>query len=284
MAKRVASALHGTLGKAQASYTMVTTQQKGDGRIASSQAEQNGYTHVIAVGGDGTINEIASGLVGTPVILGIIPAGSGNGLARALEIPLDERAACCMFLQAEPRSIDVGQVNGRYFFATSGIGFDAHVGKLFNDDPTHPRGILPYVWFSCREFFQYTPQTITIDCNGSTFRSMPLVCTVANSSQYGGGAIIAPHALPDDGLFDIIILPKTTWWRLLPHLHRIFSGTIDRLPGFLSYRTDALTITRSAPGPVHVDGESFMAGEELEYKLIPHALNVQVHQDTVAAV
>ena len=168
----------------------------------------------------------------------------------------------------------------RYFFATSGIGFDAHVGKIYDEKPGHSRGILPYFQFAATEFFSYEPQEILLTCNGKTFRYTPFVLTVANVEQYGGGAIIAPGAIPDDGLFDISIILQSHFLEMLSHLPKLFLGTIDVYPYFKSHRASSLTITRPSSGPVHVDGEPFMAGEVLEYVLLPQALNVQVYEET----
>ena len=195
--------------------------------------------------------------------------------------PLEYRDACQLLLQGTSRAIDVGQVNERYFFATSGIGFDAHVGKRYNEHPGHSRGILPYIHIAAAEYFHYTPREITFAYQGKSFTCTPFVLTVANVEQYGAGAIIAPDAIPDDGLFDVVIIPQTPLLRTVYHLPRLFNGTIDALPDFITHRTASLTITRPEPGPVHVDGETFVAGEVLEYTLLPHALRVQVPEHVV---
>ena len=280
-AAHAATAIHQTIGKSGMAYDIVYTQQAGDGLMLARQAAKDGYSHVVAVGGDGTINEIATGLLKTDVVLGILPVGSGNGLARALQIPLEYRDACQLLLQGTSRAIDVGQVNERYFFATSGIGFDAHVGKRYNEHPGHSRGILPYIHIAAAEYFHYTPREITFAYQGKSFTCTPFVLTVANVEQYGAGAIIAPDAIPDDGLFDVVIIPQTPLLRTVYHLPRLFNGTIDALPDFITHRTASLTITRPEPGPVHVDGETFVAGEVLEYTLLPHALRVQVPEHVV---
>lgn len=282
IAARVAVALHQILGKAAVAYDIVHTQQAGDGQILARQAAKEGYSHVAAVGGDGTINEIAAGLVGTEVLLGILPVGSGNGLARALQIPLDYREACHVLLQQTERRIDVGKVNDRYFFATSGIGFDAYVGKRFNEHPGHSRGILPYFQIAAAEYFHYTPREITLEYQGKSLTCTPFVLTVANVEQYGAGAIIAPDAIPDDGLFDVVIIPQTPLLKTVYHLPRLFNGTIDALPDFITHKTAALKITRPESGPIHVDGETFMAGKMLDYALLPRALRVQVPADIIS--
>ena len=275
MAEQVTSTIHSTFRGEDVVYDIVVTQKKGDGTTLARNATKEGYTHVVAAGGDGTINEVATGLVGSSTVLCIIPVGSGNGLARGLRIPLHYQHACNLILHGTPKTIDVGQVCDRYFFVTSGIGFDAHVGKCYNEKSGHSRGMLPYFQLAVTEYFKYTPQKITLYCNGQSFTYTPFVLTVANVEQYGGGAIIAPGALPDDGFFDISIIPQTHFLRIIQHLPKLFSGEIDTTPYFITHRTASLTIMRPSSGPVHVDGESFVAGEVLEYRLLPHALHVQ---------
>jgi YegS/Rv2252/BmrU family lipid kinase len=284
-AERVTSAIHETFRESGITYDIATTENKGDGTALSRNAVKAGYDIVVAIGGDGTVNEVATGLVDTRSILGIIPVGSGNGLARGLGIPLNYRDACRLILHGQNRKIDVGKVCERYFFVTSGIGFDAHVGKIYDEkSPGHSRGIFPYVQFATTEFFNYEPQEVVLTCNEQTFRYTPFILTVANIEQYGGGAIIAPDAVPDDGLLDIIIISQSHFLEMLPHLPKLFLGTIDTFPYFKSHQADSLTITRSSSGPVHVDGEPFMAGEVLEYTLLPHALNVRVYEKTFKGV
>ncbi len=278
IAEQVTSAIRETFRDSGIEYDIVTTQDKGDGMIFSRNAAKEGYAIVVAIGGDGTVNEVATGLVWTQTVLGIIPIGSGNGLARGLRIPLNYWDACRLILRGQGKKIDVGQVCDRYFFATSGIGFDAHVGKIYNERSGHARGMFPYVQFAVTEFFNYEPQEVLLTFNGKTSRHIPFVLTVANVEQYGGGAIIAPDAVPDDGLFDIIIIPQSPPFQVLAHLPKLFSGTVNTFPHFESHKTNSLSITRHSPGPIHVDGESFIAEEVLEYTLLPHALNVQVHE------
>lgn len=259
-----------------ASCDIMTTQRRGDGAALAQQAARQGYSLVAAAGGDGTVNEVATGLVGSGATLGIIPVGSGNGLARALRIPLRYQDACKLLFEGTPKLIDVGHVAGRYFFATSGVGFDAHVGKAYNESPHHSRGIMPYVQIAVAEYFNYTPENVILRCNGATYCYTPFVLTVANTEQYGGGAVIAPGAVPDDGLFDVVIIPQASMLTMLSHAPRLFTRNIDTFPNIITHRAAALTVIRNFPGPAHVDGESFMAGETLEYLIRPRALSVLV--------
>lgn len=274
--KRVLSEIHTTFQKPEIIYDIVTTEKKGDGTAFSKKAVEEGYTVVVAIGGDGTVNEVATGLVGTPVALGVIPVGSGNGLARGLRIPLSFKEACKLIIFGQTKKIDVGRICNRYFFVTSGVGFDAYIGKCYDEKVERSRGVLPYFRFAVIEFFKYTPQEIQVRYDQEIFTYSPLVLTVANLEQYGGGAVIAPKAVPDDGLFDICVFPKLSVLKMLYYLPRLFLGRVDTIPEFKTYKTNALTITRTTPGPAHVDGEPFIAGESLEYTLLPRALNVRV--------
>ncbi len=275
-APRVASAVQKICKQVHISYDIVNTQAVGEGQTLAKQASQEGYTLVAAAGGDGTINEVATGLVGTDTALAIVPVGSGNGLARGLQIPLDPDDACKLIVQGDPKKIDVGQVCGRYFFATSGIGFDAHVGKVYNESPRHSRGLIPYFQIAVSEYFNYRPKDVSLRCNGKTFCYTPLILTVANTEQYGGGAIIAPGALPDDGLFDVSVILKAPMLSVVNQLPKLFSGEIDTFAHFRTHKAASLTITRPFPGSIHVDGESFTAGETLSYTMLHHGLTVQV--------
>ncbi len=276
VARQAMALLDSMRGWADMSVEIALTEKQGDGTRFARKAAQEGYGIIAAAGGDGTINEVATGLIGRDAILAIIPLGSGNGLARALGIPLKYQEACRLLMEGKPRKIDVGQVEGRNFFATSGIGFDAHVGKVYNETPGNARGITPYVQIAVSEFFNYTPENVILRCNGKTYCYTPLVLTVANTEQYGGGAIIAPGVRPDDGLFDVVVIPRSHVLTLVTQIPKLFSGELNTFPHSKTHRASSLTITRNFPGPAHVDGESFMAGEVLQYTMLHEALNVLV--------
>lgn len=276
VAQQVMSLLRAMCRWADINVEIVLTEKQGDGTRFAKKAAQEGYGIVAAAGGDGTINEVASGLIGRDAVLAIIPIGSGNGLARALGIPLKYQHACRVLIEGTSRKIDVGQVEGRNFFATSGIGFDAYVGKVYNETPSHSRGIAPYVQIAVSEFFNYTPENVIVRCNSKTYCYTPLVLTVANTEQYGAGAIIAPGAQPDDGLFDVVVIPRTDPLTLVTQIPKLFLGEMRTFPHSKTHRTSSLTITRNAPGPAHVDGESFMAGDVLQYTMLHEALKVLV--------
>lgn len=252
------------------------TRARGDGLRRARKAVAEGYNLVIAVGGDGTVNEVASPLVGTDTALGIIPTGSGNGLARALGISLRVEKACQALLESRIGKIDVGQLGERYFFSTAGIGFDALVGKKFEERHSSSRGLWPYFYIVSREIFKHRPEKIELRFNGREITAYPLLVAVTNTGQYGGGAMIAPQAAPTDGLFEVCIIHRLNLFLALFCAGKLFTGQMARVPQVETYQTDSLQITMPRHYPVHVDGEPFPGDTLLRVKLWPRSLGVLV--------
>lgn len=263
-----------TLHEAPFQYDFAQTKYRGHAREIAAQAAADGYDAVVAVGGDGTANETASGLLYTPCALGIIPIGSGNGLARGLSIPISVRRATRLLLDGVVRLIDAGQIENRHFFVVTGIGFDALIGKLFDDRSL--RGPLPYFYIGVREFFYYRPETFTLKFDDKKITVRALLVTIANTKQWGNGVFIAPHAEPDDGLLDVCILHRINVLRAIYHFPKLFTGKIDKVREYERYQTTALQIFRQKPGPFHVDGEPVDAEEVLNISIKHKALRVIV--------
>lgn len=239
--------------------------------IAASAAEQN-INQIIAVGGDGTLNEVASGLVQKKTALSLIPTGSGNGFARSLGVPLQIEKAVQVCLNPREQLIDVGVLNEKYFFGIAGLGLDAAIGASFQHFGV--RGPIPYFYIGLREFFMFKYEEIQIDINDKSFSVLPLLITVANTSQYGNGAIIAPMAKYNDGMLDLCVIRKFPCYHSVFQLPRLFSGTIDRFKYFDHYRAEKIRITRSGPGYFHTDGEPHRGGEVLELSIKKKALKI----------
>lgn len=255
-----------------ADYDIAITAQRGDGtRLAQEAAAQN-YDVAVAVGGDGTVNEVASGLVHTRTALGIIPRGSGNGLARAMGISMRPNLALQALLHSEERVIDAGCAGQRYFFAVSGVSFDAKVGQRFN--AASWRGPLPYFIIAAREFFSFDPELFKISVEQDVFESKPFLLTIANTQQYGNGAIIAPQARPDDGLLEMCLVESLSWSSALKHIPRLFDGTIDRAPIISYRRVQELAIEKNGTILFHVDGEPVTCQNQLKISILPGALKV----------
>jgi YegS/Rv2252/BmrU family lipid kinase len=230
---------------------------------------------VVAVGGDGTLHEVASALVGSKVALGIVPCGSGNGFARSLGIPMAFARAIPALDASRAVAVDVGTVNGEPFFATAGIGLDAEISLRFAQG-RHGRGILPYFWYGLVAWMAHQPQQLTIRIGDSVHRDAPLALVVANTEQYGGGAVIAPGASPFDGLLNVCSVRPASVFRIAYDLPRLFNGSIHHSSLFSMKTTAETIIEREKPGPYHVDGEPRIGSATLRFAVLPASLNVLV--------
>ena len=251
------------------------TERIGHGRELAAAAASAGARLVIAWGGDGTISEVASSLIGSNVALGIVPAGSGNGLARELGIARRPAAAIADAVRATPSAIDVGDVEGRYFVNTAGIGFDAHIASQFAT--ARRRGFLGYVNVTVRALTSYVPLEYRISVDGGAPQIVRAVLvTIANSAQFGNGARIAPGARVDDGELDLVTFEERSRFRTVCALPRLFNGTANRVAGCSTTRLHEVTITADAPLTFHVDGEPVTGGTTLRARVHPAALRVAV--------
>jgi YegS/Rv2252/BmrU family lipid kinase len=253
---------------------IVYTSQPGDGTRLGEQAIADGCTMVVAVGGDGTINEISTGLINSSIPLGVIPAGSGNGFARNFLIPLNQLQAIKLLLNPRIISIDVGKINQHYFFNVAGIGLDAQISMNF--EKLGKRGPLPYFYVGLKSFLEREIIPITVKFDDKKFEFFPLVISIANAPQYGNGAIIAPKAIADDGYLDLCILDDMPFWKAVLQMYRLFNGTIDKTKVFHSFQVKDLTLIRTNPGVIHTDGNPINEGNILEIKVIPKALKLVV--------
>ncbi|MGD9487076.1 MAG: diacylglycerol kinase family protein [Calditrichaceae bacterium] len=254
-------------------YRMIFTEGPGHGRVIAREAVSEGIDYVVSVGGDGTMNEVAGGLVNSETIFGVIPTGSGNGFARSLGIPLDTGKAISFIMNSHPRSIDVGRIADDYFFGVAGVGFDAQIGARFQEFGL--RGPLPYFYIGVKEYFKYQFEEFRIISNEQTSIVRPLLITIANSPQYGNGAVIAPGADLEDGLLDVCIIEKIPFIEGLLKIGTLFNNKIDTLSTYSRFQTTELKIIRSGKsGLYHVDGEPKKSLSELKIKILPKALNV----------
>ena len=255
-------------------YEFHDTKYAGHAHELAGEAVDNGFDAVVSVGGDGTTNEIGSALLNTETALGVIPLGSGNGLARGMSIPLGPVRAVKTLINGRIRTIDAGNVNGNTFFIVSGVGLDASIGKEFNDQQV--RGLLPYFTIGFREFFRYKHEVFTLKFDDKEISVPALFVTFANLRGWGGGAIISPEARPDDGLLDICAVHRASFWYTLFNLPRLFLGGIEKLQKYARYQAKEVTVIREKPGPFHFDGETRDGGTILKISIIPNALKIIV--------
>lgn len=249
-----------------------------DGVGKARQAVEDGVDVLLVVGGDGMVNTIGAELVGSDVAFGVIPAGSGNGFARHFNIPLAPAKAAASLAVAEKRLIDVGTANGRPFFVTCSMAWDAALVRYFEKSPI--RGILPYVFAGAQGFLEFQPQAIRIVLDGREELefSEPLVFTIANLTQFGGGAQIAPSACPDDGFLELVVVSRQAMPRMLLELPRLFNGTIDQLSEVVTRRFQRMRVIRTTPAEMQLDGELVSAPGEVDVGVRQRALHVLVPQ------
>ncbi len=257
-------------------FTYQISRDAADGREKALRAVDTGVDTLIAVGGDGMVNTLGSALVGTPVALGVIPAGSGNGFARHFGIPLQWRRAIAALARADRCEIDVGAVNGRPFFVTCSLAWDAEIVKWFERSPV--RGVFPYVMSAAYGFLEYTPQPFDVEFeNGEHVRYVdPIVFTAANLTQFGGGARIAPSASAHDGRLELVVVLRKDVVAVLPKLGRLFDGTLDRVPEVRTRSFQWLRVVRTRASPIQVDGELLDPACEIEIKVLKQRLTVLV--------
>jgi diacylglycerol kinase (ATP) len=250
------------------------TEYAGHASKLAMEIANQGFDVCIAAGGDGTMNEVARSLLGTKTALGIVPLGSGNGLARHLNLSLDPEKAFRQCISGVSISMDVGVANGHYFFLAAGIGFEGEVSHRFATKKN--RGFLQYIYSSFEIFRKYAPIRIEGSIDGQKFNSEVFTLTIANGSQYGNGAIISPGSLVNDGLFQLVrVFPFPIWFslRLFVGLMR---GSLQNSDYYASVPCRNLVLRSEKPLPGHLDGEPVDFGNELNIEILDLALLVRI--------
>ena len=253
-------------------YEVVKTEYAGHATEIAANAVKEGIDIVVAIGGDGTINETARSLIHSNTALGIIPCGSGNGLARHLRIPMDPKAAIDILNENNQIQMDYGKINNIPFFCTCGVGFDAFVSLKFAD--SGKRGLLTYLENTLHESLTYQPETYEIENEEGTVRHKAFLIACGNASQYGNNAYITPQASLTDGLMDVTILEPFTVLDVPSLSFQLFNKTIDQNSRIKTMRAKKIKIHRNKPGVFHYDGDPIMGNEVLEVEIVPHGLNV----------
>lgn len=250
-----------------------TASPKDAMRLASAAVQEN-FDVIVAVGGDGTINEIVHGMGGQPVILGIIPAGSGNGLARHLKIPLEPEKAIQLINKMNIKNIDTATINGYPFVSIAGLGFDARVANKYRK--IKQRGFMGYFRVVVKEFFRYREREYILTFNDQKITRKALLLSIANSNQFGYNTVIAPTASADDGLLDIVIARKFPLAELPRMISLLFAEKIDQCQYIETYKTSEIFIVRKRGKRVNIDGEAIKMGREIFIRVQPAALKVIV--------
>jgi YegS/Rv2252/BmrU family lipid kinase len=251
---------------------VVFTERPRHATELAATALADGCALVVAVGGDGTLNEVAGALVGTAATFGLVPCGSGNGLGRHLGIhgPVDQ--ALRVLRTGASRLIDSGLADGHAFFTVAGLGFEAEVSDRFNR--LARRGFRRYLATAAALLRTYRSPLCTIEHDGMHAQLPVFTLAVANCDQYGNRARIAPGAQVDDGRLDLVAIPPVSWANAVPLIARLFSGTIDRARNVTHFRGARFVVHRPAPGLIHTDGECHFAPARIEFIVRPQSLRV----------
>jgi YegS/Rv2252/BmrU family lipid kinase len=255
---------------------LVSTEAPGHATQLAREAVTAGCTRVVAVGGDGTMNEVAQTLIGTTAALALVPCGSGNGLALHLGIPTSPRLALALLADPAARvaAIDTGVANGHPFCNAMGLGFDAEISRRFNR--LTRRGLPAYAVTGYAAFRGHEPERCLILGEGRREEMDIFVVAVANSDQYGNHALIAPGAQIDDGQLDLVAVRPVNFFTALPLVARLFLGSIDRSSATLRLRDRLFIVERSAPGFIHTDGETHAVDARVEIAVRPRSLRIVV--------
>jgi diacylglycerol kinase (ATP) len=272
--KAFASMLESSPARQHYAFQIKETRYAGHASLSADEALKQGVRRFVVAGGDGTVNEVAARLAGTDAILGIIPAGSGNGLAHHLGIPMKTAEAIRVLDQGRIIRIDTCKVNDHFFVSIAGIGFDARVARHFAK--SNRRGFITYARIVVREYFGYTPRKYKLILDGSEYGATAFFISFANSSQFGYNTRIAPQASVTDGLIDVCIAKKPPL-KAFPGIARLmFRKKIDQSRYMETYQAKEITVSRKKGKTVNVDGEPVRLGKKLQISIQPASLNIIV--------
>jgi len=262
------------LDKEKFNANFVFTEYVGHAAELAEEASNKNFDVIIACGGDGTINEVAGKVLKYNKVLGILPLGSGNGLARFLKIPKNIRYALSIINRLKIEEIDTGEFNEKCFFNLAGLGFDAHLSAIFSKDKK--RGLSGYVKLGLQEVFNYKAETYLLEIDGKQYKRKAFAISFANSSQYGNDVYIAPNASVKDGLLDVCIIKPFSILKLPVLSYVMLKGTAETSDMVEIIKGRHIKIIRQNDGAVHVDGEPLQMGKEIEVMVKPLSLKVLV--------
>jgi len=263
------------LNEAGVDGEVIVSAGPGDARVRAAQLARDCCDLVVAWGGDGTVNEVASSLAFTGTALGIVPAGSGNGLARELGVSMRPAAALRAALAGRARPLDAGELDGRLFVNIAGIGFDAEVARRFNARPPGRRGAWPYVTLTLGALWSYEPDRYQVTLDDERYDGRFLTIVLANGVQFGNRMRVAPEARPDDGLLNALLVDHRS---IAGHLWRARHLLRDptAAEGVVRRSVRAAVIEGTRPLACQIDGESFTAGVRVEARVHPGALTLRM--------
>jgi YegS/Rv2252/BmrU family lipid kinase len=266
-----------SLDQERLDYEIRMTSYRGHAAEIAREMADQGVDVVVAVGGDGTVNEVARSLVHTQTALGIIPCGSGNGLARHLRIPMDWGKALRIINHCQIESFDYGVINDLPFFCTCGMGFDAFISLKFAE--AGKRGPITYVENVLKEGLKYKPETYEIVDDSGTVYHKAFLIACANASQYGNNAYIAPGATMKDGEMDVIVMEPFGALDAPQIAADLFMKTLGNNSKIKTFRTKSLHIHRKTPGAIHYDGDPIMTGTDIDVRIEHLGIKIVANPD-----
>ncbi len=269
--KSIPALIHSYFPTTGNTYRIRFTEYAGHAKMIVNEEIANGTRIIVAVGGDGTVNEVASCLLHSQAALGIVPTGSGNGLARHLNIPMNASKALQVIAEGQVATIDSGEVNGLPFFCTAGVGFDAAVAERFSK--IKGRGFSNYIKACLNEYTSYRPEKIT-DSEQNTYQGFLL--TVCNANQYGNNAFICPSASLNDGQLDLVQVSQIPLFKLPLFLFQLLNKQLGQSLFCTKKSFNALTLKREVAGPLHIDGDPVAHQSTLTFRCVPQSLNILV--------
>ena len=263
------------LDKEKFDCRIAETKYAGHATELAQQAARQGIDIVVAVGGDGTVNEVGRALVNTKTAMGILPCGSGNGLARHLNLPMNLKKCIDILNDCDIHTLDYGLINRHPFFCTCGMGFDAFISMKFAE--AGKRGPITYMQKILEEGLSYQPETYVIEDEEGTRRYKAFLVSAANASQYGNNAYIAPQASMSDGLLDIIIMEPFDLIEAPQVAIELFNKTLDKNLKIKTFRASHIHIHRKSEGIIHYDGDPVMADADVDISIVPKGINIIVN-------
>lgn len=264
-----------TLDQEYYDFTIAETQYSGHAYEIAKEAKENGVYAVVAVGGDGTVNEIAKAIVHSDTVLGIIPCGSGNGLARHLMLPLDIQKAVEVINMHTVHELDYGLINNIPFFCTCGMGFDAFISMKFAE--AGKRGPVTYLENILREGLKYKPETYEIKDERGTSLCRAFLISCANASQYGNNAYIAPQASMSDGLLDVTIMEPFDVLEAPQISIDMFNKTLNKNSKIKTFKTKHILVHREKAGFIHYDGDPIMTDADVDISVVNKGIKIIVN-------
>lgn len=265
--------IQGFFSKWDLKYELAITKKPKEA-IALAREASKKYEVIVAIGGDGTINEVVNGLVGRMTTMGIIPAGAGNDFSKALGLKNDLKENLEIILRGHVRKVDVGKVNDLYFINILGTGFDALVAESMATRPKYLKGLAAYLWGLAKTLKKYRFTRLKITADGFSEEKEYLMVAAANGEFFGGGFHLTPHASIEDGLLDVLLADKMTRNYLLKNLPKVIKGTHENLPEIKIFKSNKLIIESETELLCEYDGELLRGQKKLDISILPGALKV----------